>query len=66
VFERQRSPSRSGRRSATHRRGREHRFRLRIELIFTGKARQSNRKFLQMASHHLIEPVACTLAAEWE
>ena len=34
----------------------------RSKLIFTGKARQYNRKFLQMASHYLIEPVACTPA----
>ena len=37
-----------------------------VELIFIGKARQYNRKFLQMASHYLIEPVACTPAAGWE
>jgi transposase len=37
-----------------------------VELIFTGKARQYNRKFLQMASHYLIEPVACTPGAGWE
>ena len=37
-----------------------------VELIFTGKARQYNRRFLQMASHYLIEPVACTPAAGWE
>ena len=37
-----------------------------VELIFTGKARQYNRKFLQMASHYLIEPVACTPAPGWE
>jgi transposase len=37
-----------------------------VELIFTGKGRQYNRKFLQMASHYLIEPVACTPAAGWE
>ena len=34
--------------------------------IFVGKARQYNRRFLQMCSHHLIEPVACTPAAGWE
>src|SRR3954452_19672984 len=28
--------------------------------------RQYNRRFLQMCSHHLIEPVACTPAAGWE
>jgi transposase len=37
-----------------------------VELIFIGKARQYNRKFLQMASHYLIEPVACTPGAGWE
>jgi hypothetical protein len=30
-----------------------------VEAIFVGKARQYNRRFLQMCSHHLIEPVAC-------
>ncbi len=37
-----------------------------VETIFVGKARQYNRRFLQMCSHHLIEPVACTPAAGWE
>jgi transposase len=37
-----------------------------VEAIFVGKARQCNRRFLQMCSHHLIEPVACTPAAGWE
>jgi transposase len=37
-----------------------------VEAIFIGKARQYNRRFLQMCSHHLIEPVACTPAAGWE
>ena len=37
-----------------------------IDLIFVGKERQYNRRFLQMASHYLIEPVACTPAAGWE
>jgi transposase len=36
------------------------------EAIFVGKARQYNRRFLQMCSHHLIEPVPCTPASEWE
>jgi len=31
-----------------------------------GKDRQYNRRFLQMCSHHLVEPVACTPAAGWE
>jgi transposase len=31
-----------------------------VETIFVGKDRQYNRRFLQMCSHHLVEPVACT------
>ncbi|MCP5231160.1 MAG: IS21 family transposase, partial [Zoogloeaceae bacterium] len=34
--------------------------------IFVGKARQYNRRFLQMCSHHLVDPVACTPASGWE
>ena len=37
-----------------------------VEAMFVGKARQYNRRFLQMCSHHLIEPVACTPASGWE
>ena len=37
-----------------------------VEAIFVGKAQQYNRRFLQMCSHHLIEPVACTPAFGWE
>ena len=37
-----------------------------VEAIFIGKARKYNGRFLQMCSHHLIEPVACTPAAGWE
>jgi hypothetical protein len=37
-----------------------------VEAIFVGKARQYNRRFLHMCSHHLIEPVACTPASGWE
>jgi len=37
-----------------------------VEAIFVGKARQYNRRFLQMCSHHLVDPVACTPAAGWE
>ena len=37
-----------------------------VEAIFVGKARQYNRRFLQMCSHHLVEPVACTPASGWE
>jgi transposase len=36
------------------------------ETIFVGKDRQYNRRFLQMCSHHLVEPVACTPASGWE
>src|SRR5271166_1785261 len=37
-----------------------------VETIFVGKERGYNRRFLQMCSHHLVEPVACTPAAGWE
>jgi hypothetical protein len=37
-----------------------------VEAILVGKARQYNRRFLRMCSHHLIEPVACTPASGWE
>jgi len=37
-----------------------------VETIFVGKERQYNRRFLQMCSHHLVEPVACTPASGWE
>jgi hypothetical protein len=37
-----------------------------VETVFVGKDRQYNRRFLQMRSHHLVEPVACTPAAGWE
>ena len=37
-----------------------------VEAIFVGKARRYNGRFLQMCSHHLIEPVACTPASGWE
>ena len=37
-----------------------------VEAIFVGKARQYNRRFLQMCSHHLVEPVASTPASGWE
>ncbi len=37
-----------------------------VEAIFIGKDRLYNRRFLQMCSHYLIEPVACTPAAGWE
>lgn len=37
-----------------------------VETVFVGKARQYNRRFLQMCSHFLVEPVACTPASGWE
>src|SRR5258708_26053394 len=36
------------------------------EAIFVGKARRYNRRFLQMCSHHPIEPVAFTPPPGWE
>ena len=37
-----------------------------VDAIFVGKDRQYNRRFLQMCSHHLVDPVACTPASGWE
>jgi transposase len=37
-----------------------------VDTIFAGKDRQYNRRFLQMCSHHLVDPVACTPASGWE
>jgi transposase len=37
-----------------------------VEAIFAGKDRLYNRRFLQMCSHYLVEPVACTPAPGWE
>jgi transposase len=37
-----------------------------VETIFIGKDQQYNRRFLEMCSHHLVEPVACTPASGWE
>ncbi|WP_446721533.1 IS21 family transposase [Methylobacterium sp. DCY52] len=37
-----------------------------VETVFVGKARTYNQRFLQLCSHHLVEPVACTPAAGWE
>jgi transposase len=37
-----------------------------VETIFVGKKRLYNRRFLQMCSHYLVEPVACTPASGWE
>ena len=37
-----------------------------VETIFVGRERGYNRRFLQMCSHYLVEPVACTPASGWE
>jgi transposase len=37
-----------------------------VETVFIGKDRAFNRRFAQMCSHYLVEPVACTPAAGWE
>src|SRR5256886_2188170 len=37
-----------------------------VETVFVGKDRLYNRRFLQMCSHYIIEPVACTPASGWE
>lgn len=37
-----------------------------VQSIGKGKKREYNRRFVQMASHYLFEPTACTPAAGWE
>ena len=37
-----------------------------VETVFVGRAREYNRRFLQLCSHHLVEPAACTPASGWE
>ncbi len=37
-----------------------------VETIFVGRERAYNRRFLQMCSHDLVEPVACTPVSGWE
>jgi DNA replication protein DnaC/transposase len=37
-----------------------------VETIFIGKGRLYNRRFMQMCSHYLVDPVACTPASGWE
>jgi transposase len=37
-----------------------------VDLIYTGRERRFNKRFLQMAAHYLVEPTACTPAAGWE
>ena len=37
-----------------------------VETVFVGKDRAFNRRFQQMCSHYLVDPVACTPGAGWE
>jgi transposase len=37
-----------------------------VDTVFVGKERVFNRRFLQMTSHYLVEPTACTPGAGWE
>ena len=37
-----------------------------VDAIFVGRERAHNRRLLQMCSHYLIEPAACTPASGWE
>jgi transposase len=37
-----------------------------VTTILVGEERLYNRRFLQMCSHYLVDPVACTPASDWE
>lgn len=37
-----------------------------VKIILGGKEREFNKRFLQMSSHHLFEPIACNPASGWE
>ena len=37
-----------------------------VSTVFVGKKRDYNRRFQEMCTHHLVEPVACTPGAGWE
>lgn len=37
-----------------------------VDSVFTGKERKFNQRFIQMMSHYLVEPTACTPSAGWE
>src|SRR3712207_916649 len=37
-----------------------------VDAISAGRQRGLNRRFLQLCSHHLVEPTACTPNAAWE
>ena len=36
-----------------------------VDAVFVGRERVFNRRFLQMCSHYLVEPTACTPASGW-
>lgn len=37
-----------------------------VQKILLGKDRKFNRRFIEMCSHYLFEPIACTPSASWE
>jgi transposase len=37
-----------------------------VDAVFVGRERKFNRRFLQMCSHYLLDPTACTPASGWE
>jgi transposase len=37
-----------------------------VDAVFVGKERAFNRRFMQLMSHYLVEPTACSPAAGWE
>ena len=37
-----------------------------VDVVGAGRERQFNRRFMQMCSHYLVEPTACTPASGWE
>ena len=37
-----------------------------VDAVLRGKERKFNKTFLQMCSHHMVEPIACSRAAGWE
>ena len=37
-----------------------------VDRVLRGKEREFNKRFMQMCSHYLVEPVACTPASGWE
>ena len=37
-----------------------------VKTVLLGKEREFNHRFMQLCSHHLFEPIACTPASGWE